>query len=145
MAETNDEITLSLGYRPPYAWDSLISFLSLRAIPGVESMKGGNYRRTVAVRKGETIHHGWISVADRPARNTLSLTLATTLLPVLSQVLARIRFLFDVNCSPERVHEKLASLNSIIPNVRVPGIRVPGSFDAFEMSVRAILGTTGDR
>ena len=40
MEESNQGITLSLGYRPPYAWDSLISFLAGRAIPGVESVAG---------------------------------------------------------------------------------------------------------
>ncbi len=138
--ENNDGITLSLGYRPPYAWDSLISFLAVRAIPGVESVIGDTYRRTVAIKKGETTHHGWISVAHRPIQNTLSVTLATTLLPVLSQVLARIRLLFDVNCSPEKVYEKLGTMNKLAPNIYVPGIRVPGCFDPFEMSVRAILG-----
>lgn len=138
--ESNDGIALSLGYRPPYAWDNLISFLSARAIPGVESVIGGTYRRTAAVKKGETVHYGWISVANRPARNTLSVTIATTLLPVLPQVLARIRLLFDVNCSPDKVYEKLAIMNELVPDIYVPGIRVPGCFDPFEMSVRAILG-----
>ncbi|SPF32896.1 Bifunctional transcriptional activator/DNA repair enzyme AlkA [Syntrophobacter sp. SbD1] len=138
--QDNDGITLSLGYRPPYAWGSLISFLAARAIPGVESVAGDTYRRTVAVKKGETIHYGWISVANRPTKNALSVTLAPTLLPVLSRVLARIRFLFDVNCSPEKVYEKLATMDDVAPNIRVPGIRAPGCFDPFEMSVRAVLG-----
>ena len=136
----NDGITLSLGYRPPYAWDSLISFLAVRAIPGVESVIGNTYRRTVAMKKGGKTHYGWISVANRPARHTLSVTLSTTLLPVLPQVLARIRHLFDVNCSPEKVYEKLAAMNNLVPNICEPGVRVPGCFDSFEMSVRAILG-----
>lgn len=138
--ENKDAVTLSLGYRPPYAWDRLASFLAVRAIPGVESVIGGAYRRTVAVKKGETTHYGWISVTDRPIRNKLSITLATTLIPVLSQVLARIRLLFDINCSPERVYEKLAAMNELLANMYVPGIRVPGCFDPFEMSVRAVLG-----
>ena len=140
MEEDNDGITLFLGHRPPYAWDRLISFLAARAIPGVESVIGDTYRRTVAIKKGATIHYGWISVANRPTQNTLSVTLATTLLPVLSQILARIRLLFDLNCSPEKVYEKLTTMNKLAPNICVPGIRVPGCFDPFEMSVRAILG-----
>jgi AraC family transcriptional regulator of adaptative response / DNA-3-methyladenine glycosylase II len=135
-----DGITLSLGYRPPYAWDNLISFLAVRAIPGIESVTGNVYRRTVAIKKGETVHYGWISVANRPTRNALSVTLAATLLPILPQVLARVKRLFDVNCSPENVYEKLAAMNRLAPNICVPGIRVPGCFDPFEMSVRAVLG-----
>ena len=140
VEESHHGITLSLGYRPPYAWDSLISFLAVRAIPGVESVAEDAYRRTVAIKKGEAIHYGWISVANRPEQNALSVTVATTLLPVLSQVLARIRHLFDVNCSPDKVYEKLVTMNELAPNICVPGIRVPGCFDPFEMSVRAVLG-----
>lgn len=43
MTEKNDEITLTIGYRPPYAWNNMISFLASRAIPGVESVIGDTY------------------------------------------------------------------------------------------------------
>ncbi|MGA3114031.1 MAG: AlkA N-terminal domain-containing protein [Syntrophobacteraceae bacterium] len=140
LAENNDEITLSLGYRPPYAWNNLLSFLAVRALPGVESVDDNAYRRTVSIEKGATVHYGWISVANKPKQNALSVTLAPTLFPVLSQVLARIRHLFDINCSPEKVYEKLVTINELRPNICVPGIRLPGCFDPFEMSVRAVLG-----
>src|SRR6202012_379777 len=48
-------ICLHLAYRPPYDWDSLLNFLALRAIPGVERVKPRAYARTIAVG-GE---HGW--------------------------------------------------------------------------------------
>jgi AraC family transcriptional regulator of adaptative response / DNA-3-methyladenine glycosylase II len=140
LAENNEQITLSLGYRPPYVWDNLLSFLAARAVPGVESVDENAYRRTVSIRKGETVHYGWISVANRPKENALSVTLAPTLFPVLPQVLARIRHLFDLNCSPEKVYEKLVTMNELAPNICVPGMRLPGCFDSFEMGVRAVLG-----
>lgn len=136
----DDAITLFLAYRPPYAWDELISFLAARAIPNVECVTQDAYRRTVAIKKGGIIYSGWISVAHLPKRNALSVTVASTLLPVLPQVLSRVRHLFDINCDPFPVHEKLETLNTISPGIRVPGIRLPGSFDPFEMSVRAVLG-----
>ena len=135
-----DSVTLRLGYRPPYAWAELMSFLAGRAIPGVESVSGDTYRRTVSVRKGDTLYSGWISVANRPKENALSITLSAGLLPVLTRVLSRIRLLFDLNCSPDKVHEKLAAMDEVAPDIRVRGIRVPGCFDPFEMSVRAVLG-----
>jgi AraC family transcriptional regulator of adaptative response / DNA-3-methyladenine glycosylase II len=133
-------ITLSLGYRPPFAWGSLISFLAARALPGVESVADSTYRRTASIRKGDTVHYGWITVENRPRQSALSVTLGFSLLPVLSQVLARIRLLFDVNCSPEQISEKLAAMNELAPDMYVPGIRLPGCFDPFELSVRAIVG-----
>jgi AraC family transcriptional regulator, regulatory protein of adaptative response / DNA-3-methyladenine glycosylase II len=133
-------ITLSLGHRPPFAWESLMSFLAARAVPGVESVVDSTYRRTAAIEKGGTVHCGWISVENDARRNALSVTLAPGLLPVLSQALARIRLLFDVNCSPAQISEKLAAMSEIAPDIYVPGIRLPGCFDPFDISVQAILG-----
>jgi AraC family transcriptional regulator of adaptative response / DNA-3-methyladenine glycosylase II len=138
--ENNDEITLSSGYRPPYAWDELISFLAARAVPGVESIVKGVYRRTVTTQKGETIYRGWISVANMPKTNSLSITLAPVLMPVLSQVLLRIRYLFDVSCNPSEIYEKLRIMDKLSPGMCVLGMRLPGCFDPFEISVRAVLG-----
>jgi AraC family transcriptional regulator of adaptative response / DNA-3-methyladenine glycosylase II len=140
QGRSDQGITLSLGYRPPFAWESLISFLAARALPGVESVADNAYRRTAAIKKGETVHHGWITVENRPRQSALSVTLGFSLLPVLSQTLARIRLLFDVNCSPEQISEKLTAMNELAPDIYVPGIRLPGCFDPFELSVRAIVG-----
>ncbi|HEX9079110.1 MAG TPA: AlkA N-terminal domain-containing protein [Desulfuromonadaceae bacterium] len=142
-AEADDDgITLAIGYRPPYAWDELLSFLASRAIPGVESVSCGAYRRTAAVRKGETVHYGWFSVANSaPRDNALSVTVAPTLVPVLTQVLARVRQLFDADCTPASVSEGLRTMERLgTPDLLVPGIRLPGCFDPFEMSLRAVLG-----
>lgn len=138
--QTDGGITLTLGYRPPYDWNQLISFFAGRAIPGVESVTEQGYRRTVAIQKRATVHRGWIAIANMPEKNALSVTLAPTLLPVLSQVLALVKLLFDVNCSPMDIYEKLKIMNNLAPDLCVPGIRLPGCFDPFEMAVRAVLG-----
>lgn len=140
LLNNNEEISLTIGYQPPYAWNNMISFLASRAIPGVESVTEDIYRRTVVIKKGKTNYCGWISVTNRPKQNALSVTLSMTLLPVLSQVLVRVRHLFDIDCCPDEVYEKLVTMNELLPDICVPGIRVPGCFDSFEMSVRAILG-----
>jgi len=135
-----DAITLFLAYRPPYAWDEILTFLEARAIPGIESVTQGSYRRTVALRKGEDIHRGWLSVSHAPKRNALSATVSSTLLPALPQVLSRVRQLFDLDCDPAAVQEKLATLGLLSPDLPVPGLRLPGAFDPFETATRAVLG-----
>ncbi len=134
------EITLALGYRPPYCWQKLLEFLAQRAIPGVEAVREGAYLRTVRMRAGERTAHGWLRVADCPERNALRVTVAASLLPVLPQVLARVRHLFDLCCNPEAVYEALAPMDAVRPGLRVLGTRLPGCFDGFEMAVRAVLG-----
>ncbi len=137
----NDGITLALGYRPPYPWEEILNFLGGRAIAGIEIIKDGRYMRTVDLINAEGRHvYGWIRVGNRPEKNVLTVTLSETLLPVLSQVLARIRYLFDLYCDPYAVYETLQVMNSIRPGLCVLGTRVPGCFSSFEMAVRAVLG-----
>ncbi len=134
------DVTLALGYRPPYRWEELLSFLAARAIPGVELVKNGEYLRTVRTEADGRPVCGWVRVAHRPAKNALAVTVGETLLPALPQVLARVRQLFDLGCDPAAVYETLQTMNDIRPGLFVLGTRLPGCFNAFEMAVRAVLG-----
>ncbi len=139
--EKKDGITLALGYRPPYPWEKMLDFLSGRAISGIEVVKSGEYMRTVHLKDAEGKHvYGWVRVGHMPKKNALSVTVSETLLPVLPQVLARIRHLFDLYCDPDAVYETLRAMNGIRPGLCVLGTRVPGCFNTFEMAVRAVLG-----
>ncbi len=134
-------ITLYSGYRPPYLWEQITGFLSPRSIPGVETIRDGEYFRTVRLLSGDKKPvHGWIQVGNRPQKNALAITISYTLLPELPRVLSRVRRLFDLYCQPAAVYETLERMNEISPGFFAPGIRLPGCFDSFEMSVRAILG-----
>ena len=134
-------ITIALGYRPPLDFDEILSFLEGRSIPGVEIVKEKMYWRTVhlADAEGKSIY-GWIQVCQNPKKNILTITTSDTLLPVLPQVLAKIRHLFDLHCDPETVYEALAPMNDISAGLCVLGTRLPGSFNSFEMACRAVLG-----
>ena len=135
-----DHITLNLGYRPPYEWDKMLAFLGGRAIGGVEETADGFYRRTVALAGGGRMHDGWISVGHSPEQKAIIVTMAAGLLPVLPQVLARVKGLFDLQANPAEIYETLSALDEIKPGLSVAGTRLPGCFDPFEMAVRAVLG-----
>lgn len=137
----NGNITVALGYRPPYPWDEMLTFLAGRAIVGIEFVKNSEYMRTVHLKSAEGKQiYGWVRVGHAPKKNALSVTVSEALLPVLPQVLARVRHLFDLNCDPDAVYETLHVMNDLRPLLCKLGTRVPGCFDAFEMSVRAVLG-----
>lgn len=139
--EEGSGITLTLPYRPPYQWEKLLDFLALRAIPGVEAVGSGEYGRTVRLATGRHKDvYGWIRVGHRPVKNALVVVIARSLLPVLSQVLARVRHLFDLYSDPAAVDETLASMNRLSPGLYVPGTRLPGCFDPYELAVRTVLG-----
>ncbi|HWR39564.1 MAG TPA: AlkA N-terminal domain-containing protein [Patescibacteria group bacterium] len=134
-------VTLELGYRPPYQWEPLLEFLAQRAIGGVETVSDGEYARTIRLVAADHLPVcGWVRVGQQPKRNALAVTLSSGLLPVLPQVLGRIRQLFDLTCDPVAIYEVLSTMNDIRPGLCLPGIRLPGCFDPFEMSVRAVLG-----
>lgn len=140
-AEPAAHIDLTLSYRPPYQWDAMLAFLASRAIPGVELIEDGTYARAVVLPgpDGEP-HSGWIRVGHLPGKTALTVRASASLLPVLPLVLARLRHLFDLGCAPEAVDEVLGGMNELKPGLQLLGTRLPGSFDPFEMAVRAVLG-----
>jgi AraC family transcriptional regulator of adaptative response / DNA-3-methyladenine glycosylase II len=134
-------ITLALGYRPPYNWEKMLDFLAGRAIAGIEVVTNGEYLRTVRLEStGGNNVYGWVRVGHKLKKSALGITVSETLLPVLPQVLARIRHLFDLYCAPDAVYETLRIMNDIRPGLCVLGTRTPGCFNSFEMIVRAVLG-----
>lgn len=134
---STDCLCLTLAYRPPLDWQALLQFLAARAIPGVESVSGETYHRTVAL--GE--HRGWLSVSPVAGRHLLSVNLATSLAPALPRILSGLRRLFDLNARPDVIDAQLSLDPLMAPWIkRQPGLRVPGAFDPFELCLRALLG-----
>lgn len=135
------QINLALGYRPPYQWKAILAFLALRAVPGVEVIESNTYARAVALKGIDgKVHSGWIRVSHLAQKRALNVEASVSLLPVLPQVLARVRHLFDLNCHPAAVDDGLRKMNDLASGLQVLGTRLPGCFDSFEMAVRAVLG-----
>jgi len=135
VSENFSEFSFRLSYRPPFDWDRLLGFLSLRAIPHVETVHDGSYFHTVHVERKDRKFTGSIEVRNEAAQNMLSVRLSDALLPVCAVVLERVKRLFDLHADPTAIDKALGSLAA-----KRPGLRLPGSFDGFEMAVRAILG-----
>ena len=135
-AGPNGEISLLLRYRPPYDWAAMLGFLRARAIPGVESVAGDVYRRTIG------LHGEQGTVTVRPvAGNALSATVRFPRLSALPQIIARLRRVFDLAADPDAIALQLVKDPTLAPLVAArPGLRVPGAWDGFELAVRAVLG-----
>ncbi|HVV88476.1 MAG TPA: AlkA N-terminal domain-containing protein, partial [Kofleriaceae bacterium] len=132
-----DAVRLRLDHRPPLDWDALLAFLAARAIPGVEQVDGGVYRRTAAIDD----RVGWLSVRSLAPRPALELTLTASLVPRLAAVVARVRALCDLDAHPAAIAAALQAHPALADEVAArPGLRVPGGFDGFELAVRAVLG-----
>jgi AraC family transcriptional regulator, regulatory protein of adaptative response / DNA-3-methyladenine glycosylase II len=126
-----------LEFRPPLAWPQLLGYLRARAIPGIEWVDSSHYRRTVSIGA----HEGWLAVSLARGRCALDLELSSSLIPVISAVVVRVKRLFDLGADPQAVMAQLVPDPILAGAVlRHPGLRVPGAFDGFEIAVRAILG-----
>lgn len=125
-------MTLNLDYRPPFDWQALLDFFAMRAVPQVEQVEQGVYRRCVRGAQG---HGGWIEVRHDPLHARVQLTVSDTLRADLVALIAAVRRQFDLDCEPERVSAALGALAAARP-----GLRLPGVIDGFEQAVRAILG-----
>ena len=132
-----ETLCVQLEFRPPYAWDSMLAYLQLRGIPGVEMADATHYRRTVCIGAAK----GWIAVSMHHTGNALNLELSPSLTPVIGAVIARVKHLFDLGALPDAVGSLLRKDPLLAPTVRrLPGLRVAGAFDGFELAVRTVLG-----
>ncbi len=123
-------VSLRLRYQAPLDWNFLCTFLGERAIPGLDFLEPGAYRRRdkdleVEVRPGledylEVTFRGDFQIAE------------------LFDIGRKIRRLFDLDLNPQPMEQTLGSDPRLRPHLQ--GLRVPGSWDPFETTVRTILG-----
>ncbi len=131
-----DGITVRLPYKPPYDWEAMIGFLSIRAIPGIEWAEAKRYARTLVI-DGQ---RGVVIVTPRKD-DALSAEIHFPSLSALPAVIARIRRVFDLSADPVLIGAHLGQDPVLAPLVAArPGLRAPGAWDGFELAVRAILG-----
>lgn len=129
-------ITVALAYRPPYAWAALIDFLARRAVDGMEAVTPDAYHRAVAFGvPGQPVQTGWITVTHTPRRHAVEVTLPQRLAPWIAPILAGVRQLFDLTARPDLIDAHLSEFAA-----EMPGLRVPGAFDGFEIALRAVVG-----
>ncbi len=130
-------LAVSIGYRRPFDWQGLLDFMSVRAIPGVESVADGVYRRTIVLADGAGV------VETRNDESAGQLVVTTFGVPTteLFNVVHRLREQFDCDAPIDEIVRTLRAdptLDRAL--IRRPGIRVPGAWDGFELTVRAVLG-----
>lgn len=135
VSDSFSDFSFRLSYRPPLDWEHLLGFLARRAIPHVEEVRDGAYFRTVRVKRQDREFAGFIEIRHEAAENAISVRLSDKLLPVCAIILERTKRLFDLQADPTAIGAALGKLAE-----ERPGLRLPGSFDGFEMAARAILG-----
>lgn len=159
MLADDAPVRLNLAYRSPFAWDALLAFLAQDSVDGIDLVDGGRYGRTVEIDG----HTGFVFIENAGARggrretapataglrrarrlanvslSHVNVAISPSLVPALMPLLARLRYLFDLDAEPTVIDAHLAqgSLGALV--ARRPGVRIPGTFDGFDLALRAIL------
>ena len=128
-------VELRLSCREPFDGAALLRFLEVRAVPGLEELRGGTYRRALTLAHGTGIVE--LTAEPRAVRCVLRLDD----LRDLATAVARCRRLLDLDADPLAIAEALGHDELIGGLVRArPGLRVPGCVNGDELALRALLG-----
>jgi AraC family transcriptional regulator, regulatory protein of adaptative response / DNA-3-methyladenine glycosylase II len=128
-------LVLRLPYRAPLDGAGLVAFLQRRAVPGVEEVVDGAYRRSLG------LPHGAGTVELTPGDGHVLARFWLDDLGDLAAAVQRCRILFDLDSDPWAVAEALGGDALLGASVAaMPGRRIPGTVDGHELAVRAVLG-----
>ena len=129
-------ITLRLPARAPFDGAGLMRFFAEHAIDGVETGDRDSFARRMRLPGG---------IAEVELRldgaTAISCTARLARVSDLGTLVGRIRRLFDLDADSAAIDAALAVDPALAPLVQsVPGIRLPGTVDAEEALLRAMIG-----
>jgi len=137
MALPQNQYLFRLRFRPPFDWKGMLAFLAPRATPGVEVVELGRYRRSISL-DGD---HGYFEVSLDERGDALVARVQFGNSRSLFSIVERIRAMFDLNADWAAIFEGLATDPGLADCLKAhPGLRVPGCWNGFELTTRAILG-----
>lgn len=130
-----DWIVRHLPYTAPLDAEALLAFLGRRAVPGVEELDGGVYRRSLRLARGNGV------VEMRALDDVIAVRMLLDDPRDEDESVGRARALLDLDANPDEVADALSVDPLMRPLVEAaPGRRVPGAADGEEIAIRAVLG-----
>lgn len=135
--QQEDHYLFHLRFRPPYHWKGMLAFLAERATPGVEVVDLRGYRRTISLNDC----HGYFEVSPDEGRDGVAVRVQIADPRSLYLIIERIRSMFDLNADWAAITQSLGTDAALTSRIRAePGLRVPGCWNGFELTIQAILG-----
>ena len=134
---TNPAIELRLPVTSPCCAHALLAYLRVRALPGVEAVDGSTYRRAIElspqVRGVLAVDLGPVESGHVIASSTVECSPTQ-----LAEIVTR---LIDADAPVAQIEGVLKADPDLSRLIEAsPGLRIPGTIDPFELTVRAILG-----
>ena len=128
-------LSVRLPARLPFAFEGVFGHLAAAAVPGLEEVRDGAYRRTLRLPNG----NGIVSLTPHPDHVRCDLILDD--FRDLATAIARCRRLLDLDADPTAVIDVLAedpALEAVV--AKAPGQRIPRTVDEHELALRVVLG-----
>lgn len=127
-------VVVRLPVREPFDGPALLRFFAAHAIPGIEDIDNGTYRRGLRLPYGA----GVVALTPRPGYVEAQFRLED--IRDLATAIHRCRCLLDLDADPLAVAELLAGEPLMAPLVAAhPGLRVPGAADPEELLLTTAL------
>lgn len=115
---------IAIPVNQPFPWPQTLAYLHWRGTPGLDIIEEDRYTRHTS--------SGAVSVHYDPEQGCLLCE---------PHAASRVSVLFDTGCDIAGVHRALAACPIIGPRLQqVPGLRIPGCWEPFELLLRVILG-----
>ena len=137
VGDGDSVVNLTLASRGRLGWSALHAFLAARAIPGLESPIDRRFRRNVP--------GGWVELGGGDEDRMIEITCSLEELGDLSDLMPTIRLVCDLDSDLDAIGDQLSTdpdlaglLAAGASTTMVP--RLPGTFDRFELAVRAVVG-----
>jgi AraC family transcriptional regulator, regulatory protein of adaptative response / DNA-3-methyladenine glycosylase II len=132
-----DGTEITLAFRPPYDWQTIIRFYMSHQIPGVERVTEDCFERVFRI--GNRIGFFQVQAMINEPQLKLSTTIADP--SILGEIVGRVRRMFDLDADPLLIANCFAQAPILAKLcARFPGLRVARGWDPFETAICSILG-----
>ncbi|MGH3473206.1 MAG: DNA-3-methyladenine glycosylase family protein [Nocardioidaceae bacterium] len=129
------ERSVTLSTTTPFDGTGVLGFLADRVVAGIEACDEHSYSRSMRAP------HGPAFVVMTPGDGGVRCRVSLADERDWDDVIARCRRVFDLDADPRAIDGHLGRDTLLAQSVRtLPGIRVPGHVDGFEVAVRAVVG-----
>ncbi|HEX6732436.1 MAG TPA: AlkA N-terminal domain-containing protein [Pyrinomonadaceae bacterium] len=134
--ESENEYVFRIRFRPPFHWNALLNFFAQRATPCVEAIDMSCYRRTISING----HSGTLCVGFNESDSAVQVGISFPEPRWLFLIVERVRRMFDLAADPSEISAHLTADRLLSSRIKsMPGLRLPGCWDGFELAVRAVL------
>jgi AraC family transcriptional regulator of adaptative response / DNA-3-methyladenine glycosylase II len=132
-----DSIEIELRTEAPFNVVSFLAYLRAKAIPGIEIVGAQHYQRSIGGDETTVLS---VDLSDAGSTGMVKASCPSTKLTE-GALRALVGRLVDIDAPAVEIAAHLGRDPILAPLVKGrPGVRIPGTIDPFELSVRAVLG-----